>query len=321
MFTRDEEAAAATTGATVVAPPPAAPAPEPEPEPGQPPSSRGWTVFMEPSTAAGVAAAAGAPPLPSSAPAPSVEATPAGGTEADPAAPPGPRRGWTMFMEAPIDDAGRRPFGPTTPTPAATPAATPAPAEEPSSDNRGWTVFGAPSPAASAATVVEGEGAVPPPPQQHGTEAHSRGAHDASVAPVASGSMTAVAEPDPAPGRAKTVVASGVQAVPGSVGGVTGRTVFPASGQPPGEMPDTMYFRRGDIPAERPTARSTTAVDVAAPVGRPPVEERDAQHGGAIVAPGRDAPIARDGGRRMAPLVAVGVVVVGLVVAAVIWLT
>lgn len=135
--------------------------------------------------------------------------------------------------------------------------------------------------------------------------------------------MTANAEPEPAPGRAKTVVASGVQAVQGSVGGVTGRTVFPATGQPPpGEMPDTMYFRRGDIPPERPASRSTTAVDVAAPAGRPPAEERNlAPQGGAIVAPGREAPIAKEGGRRMVPIVAVGVVVVGLVVAAVIWLT
>jgi hypothetical protein len=212
-----------------------------------------------------------------------------------------------MFMETPIDDAGQRSFGPATaPQPTGTP-----PADVPaSSDDRGWTVFGAPSPVPS----TEGT-PLPPPPTQHGTDAQTRGTHDASVAPMASGSVTTTAEPEPAPGRSKTVVATGVPAVQGSVGGVTGRTVFPAPGQ--GEMPDTMYFRRGDIPPERPAQRST-AVDVAAPPR--PAEERNA--GGPIVAPGRDAPIAREsGGRRAAPLVAVGVIAVGLIVAAVIWLT
>jgi len=222
-------------------------------------------------------------------------------------------------MEAPIDDAGRRPFGPATPaTP--TPAAAPA-VEEPSSDNRGWTVFGAPAPGAPAAGASPpgADGGLPPPPQQHG-DAVGRGTHDASVAPTASGSVTATVEPDPAPGRTKTVVATGVQATPGTVGGVTGRTVFPAPGQPPaGEMPDTMYFRRGDIQPERPTAR-TTAVDVNAP-GRA-ADERIAGAPGSVVSPGRDAPVARSSsGVRAGPIVAMGVVAVGLIVAAVIYFT
>jgi hypothetical protein len=333
MFTKDDDGATAagtpSSTDTAVTPVPIAPAPAAAPDPaaeGQPPSSRGWTMFMEP--ASGDAASTTGTPAAT----PVAELTPAppGATPmAEPAgAPGGPRRGWTMFMEAPIDDAGQRPFGPETPTPTA-------PSEEPSSDNRGWTVFGAPAPGIAPVTGPTGTptgtapigpggvggSALPPPPQQHGTEASGLGSHDASEAPMASGSVTANPVPEPAPGRTKTVVATGVQAIPGSVGGVTGRTVFPAPGQPGAtEMPDTMYFRRGDIPAERPTSR-TTAVDVIAPPGRAAAEERVAGSSLPVVMPGRDAPVARSSPRRAAPLVAVGVVAVGLIVAAVIYLT
>lgn len=328
MFTREDEAAAAPpVPAAAAAPTPTAPPPEPAPEAGTPPSSRGWTVFMEPATAAGVAAAAGVSSAPTPAATP-VEPTPGvpvanEGEPGSASGATGPRRGWTMFMEAPIDDAGRRSFGPTTPEPAAAPVpeAPAAPAEEPSSDNRGWTVFGAPAPGAPAGVdalpVTPPAVPLPPPPQEHGSDAQPRGAHDASVAPTASGSVTATAEPDPAPGRAKTVVATGVAAVQGSVGGVTGRTVFPAPGAPGGEMPDTQYFRRGDIPPERPTARST-AVDVV-----PPARAHDDRNAGAgaIVAPGREAPIARSSGRRVVPIVVVGLVAAGLIVAAAMYFT
>lgn len=335
MFTRDEPEPAAAP-----APVPAAEPTPPAAEGGEPPSSRGWTMFMEPNAAAAVAAQASgmgaAPPAASG----GTQATPAAGSTqttpaaADPVEPAAgaPKRGWTMFMEAPIDAAAPQAFTPVVagPEPA---AAAPEPADAGASDNRGWTVFGTPSPvapgtatassqptpaataSASAATVVETDGKrntvmVTPQPQPQPQPA----VQDASAGPVASGSVTANPEPEPVPGRGRTIVATGVQATPGDVGGVTGRTVFPASG--PG-MPDTSYFRRGDIQAERPTNRST-AVDIPAPP-RAPAEERTAGGGrppldAPPVLASSNAPVVHSS-NRTTMLVVGGIVLAGVVVA------
>lgn len=298
MFTRDDEAQPADP-----APTPAA-TPEEAPRDGEaePPSSRGWTMFMEPGAAAAMQQQAGI--APEAAPAPASEPAPAA-TEAE--APTGQRRGWTMFMEAPIGAASPSSLGPNAATDAA-PAAEAPPADGASSDNRGWTVFGAPAPGAAAAPTA-------PAPEASRTvvvtsPAVAPVAHDASEGPTASGQVTATEAPDPAPGRGRTVVAMGVPAEPGTVGGVTGRTVFPASQQP---QPDTQYFRRGDIPADRPAQR-TTAADVPVPTNRGPAEERDAR--ALPVQRGNDLPA--NTGSRSGMLIVVGVVAVAAIVA-VVW--
>jgi len=314
MFTRDDEppSPAAAAAASAFAATPVEPVPDDGADGGGPPSSRGWTMFMEPGAAAAAAGAASAPSASSAASAASSTPTPAVMPASEAEAPAGgQRRGWTMFMEAPIASAPQAQFGPTgaAPSPEPTPEPTPA-VDTSSSDNRGWTVFGAPAPGAAAPDTATAEGrtvVVTPTPV----------AHDASEGPTASGQVTSSEAPEPAPGRGRTVVAAGVTALPGSVGGVTGRTVFP-SAQP--AMPDTQYFRRGDIPPERPTSR-TTAVDVHAPAGRPPVEERDASPRAPVPALGESNMPERTGGSKTAILVVVGVGVIGTIVALVAWLT
>jgi hypothetical protein len=309
MFTRDDEIPAPVEAV----PPPAAVEPAPHGD-AEPPSSRGWTMFMEPGAAAAMQQQAATPVTPAPQAAPDVAPTPA---PAEGEAPSGQRRGWTMFMEAPIAAASPSSLGPNAAADAAPPATPDVPAAEevPSSDNRGWTVFGAPVPTApsAAAPTAPAPAAAPessrtvvvtPPPA-----ATAPVAHDASEGPTASGQVTASESPDPAPGRGKTVVAMGVPAEPGTVGGVTGRTVFPASQQP---APDTQYFRRGDIPADRPGQRNG---DVPVPASRGPAEERDARPTPAKRGP--DVPATT--GSRSGMLIAVGVVAVGAIVA-VVWL-
>ena len=303
MFTRDDEASSPAPASVPAASAPTPVEPMGEPE-GAPPSSRGWTMFMEPGAAAAAAASApAAPPTASSTPTPAATPVP----EAEPVG--GQRRGWTMFMEAPITSAAAAPFGPATPSETPTP---PPEAEVASSDNRGWTVFGAPSP-------VPGPEPTPAPEPTRtviSTAAPQPVAHDASEGPMASGQVTADAAPDPAPGRGRTVVATGVPAVQGSVGGVTGRTVFPSAAP----MPDTQYFRRGDIPAER-TASRTTAVDVPAPAGRPPAEERDSGPRAGVPVPAEPNLPERSGGSKTAIIVVIGLVVVAAIVGIVATLT
>ena len=289
MFTRDEESPATAGAAAVTAAAPTPVEPVPDPTDTSSPSSRGWTMFMEPGAAAAAAAVA-QPVVPSSTP------TPAATSAADEPVG-GQRRGWTMFMEAPIASAPQAQFGPSPAAESQPPA--PAEAEPPSADSRGWTVFGAPAPGAPPA------------------ESNPSVAHDASEGPTASGQVTSTAAPDPAPGRGRTVVAVGVPAVPGSVGGVTGRTVFPSTTP---AMPDTQYSRRGDIPVERPASR-TTAVDVPAPPGRAPAEERDAGSRSSIPVRAEPNLPERSGGSKTVMFVVVIVAAVGAIVALVAYLT
>jgi hypothetical protein len=317
MFTKDEPAApAAAAPPPSVPPPPPNPAaadgpPPPFPEPPKaegPPSSRGWTVFMEPGNAAAAAAAASsAPPAPASPPTP---ATPPA-TAATPVAPPGapdpeapvpggPRRGWTMFMETPIAEAQPQSFGPATPT-------SPTGEADASADGRGWTVFGAPSPMpaadSSAPIAVPNAATVPTPAPSDRTVV---GPH--IPAPPPGSDIPDLPSPDPTP-RGKTIIAPGMQSTSGAVGEVTGRT----GGVAP--MPDTQYFRRGDIPPERPAQR-TTEVDPPRPPMRPPGELGDP------LALAHDASLAtRSSGLRTVLLVLVGLAVVGGVVTAVLYLT
>jgi len=293
---------------TVPTTPPAPPAAAGADAGGEsPPSSRGWTLFMEPGTAAQAAASAQATPAtpPASAPAAPEPEAPQGGA--------GSRRGWTMFMETPITEAAQKPFGPATPT---SPVPEPV-VDEASSDNRGWTVFGTPSPMAGAdpaapqahpqgATVPSPAAAAPPQSERTVVTAHvpaNPAAADVPELPSPDGST---------PARGKTIVAPGVQATSGAVGEVTGRATGPAP------MPDTQYFRRGDITPERPTQR-TTELDV----GRPaPRSATGSEMPGEALAVGQDAPVARrSSGARTALLVVGGLAVVGGVVVAVLYLT
>lgn len=193
-----------------------------------------------------------------------------------------PKRGWTMFMDAPIDPNKPSPLGatPTVPVP-----------PESSADGRGWTVFGAPAvPRPDESTSGPGGGATGSPPPDAGADTDADGT----------------------PGRGKTIVAAGISATAGSVGGITGR---PGAGQP-ATVPDTQYFRRGDIAPERPAQRST-AVDVSGSVR--PAEER--MHESLAVPPGRDAPLATNGSSAVVWIVIGGVVIVGAIVGAIVAFT
>jgi hypothetical protein len=304
-------AGSATAPAITVpsSPPPAAAAAEPAGvEAGEtPPTSRGWTLFMEPGTAAAAAAAATA-----SSSAPPAAPTPVATPDPEAPQPGGSKRGWTMFMETPIAEAK--------PLPAATPTApVPQPVEDASSDNRGWTVFGTPSPmpggaeanapeAASAGATVPSPAAVSP----AGSSSTVAAPHVPARPPSAPQpeAVPDLPSPDAAPPRGKTIIAPGMSAVSGSPGEVTGRT----GGVTP--MPDTQYFRRGDIPPERPTQR-TTEVDV----GRPPMRAPNEMHGDALATQNDRSLERRSSGARTAVIVVVGVALVGTAVAAVLYLT
>jgi len=216
-----------------------------------------------------------------------------------------------MFMETPITEAAQKAFGPTgTPT---------APVEEPSSDNRGWTVFGAPSPVGPAGSPQAAQGGVPTSSPQGATV-------PSPAAPVGGGGpKTVIAAHQPArspiddlpvddeppiagePPRGKTIIAAGMTSSSGTPGEVTGRT-----GSVPA-MPDTQYFRRGDIAPERPTVR-TTELDVPAGARTQPDDQ--------LALAGHDSGLERrSSGGRTALLVVGGLALVGGVVAAVLFLT
>ena len=107
--------------------------------------------------------------------------------------------------------------------------------------------------------------------------------------------------------RGKTIIAPGMQSTSGTPGEVTGRT----GGVAP--MPDTQYFRRGDIPPERPNQRmhepERAAMHPSDGFGEPLAIPSDAQ-----LAP-------RSSGARTTLIVLGGLVLVGGVVAAVLYLT
>ncbi len=313
MFTKADGEPDPAAAPAVPVPPATAPAitvpstpPTPDAAPtGETPStSRGWTLFMEPGTAAAAAASTSPPATPPA-------ATPVATPEAEAPQAGGSKRGWTMFMETPIAEA--KPLSAATPT-----APVPQPVEDASSDNRGWTVFGTPSPlpggAEANAPTAGGQGATVPSPAATGPVGSSStvaAPHMPARAP--SQPIAAVPDlpsPEPPP-RGKTIIAPGMSSTSGTPGEVTGRT----GGVAP--MPDTQYFRRGDIPPERPTQR-TTEVDVSRPPMRGP---NDSAHGDALATMPDTSLERSSSGGRTAVIVVVGVVLVGTAVAAVLYLT
>jgi hypothetical protein len=322
MFTKaesdDAAGPAASSKPAVPGTVPAITVPTPPPAAGEaggesPPSSRGWTLFMEPATAAQAAAAADAATPPPSATPPATG--PATGPDAEAPLPGGNKRGWTMFMETPITEAGQQPFGPATPT---SPVPQPI-VDEASSDNRGWTVFGTPSPmpggADPAVPTANPQAATVPlpiPSQSERTVVHAHVPARPPSGPIAEDDAPELGPDGSLTPRGKTIVAPGVQATSGAVGEVTGRANTPAP------MPDTQYFRRGDISPERPTQR-TTELDVSRPPSR--TAAGDDMHGSSL-AVGHEAPLERrSSGARTMFIVVGGLAVVGGVVAAVLYLT
>jgi hypothetical protein len=219
-----------------------------------------------------------------------------------------------MFMEAPLPGAGA---GPTT-APQEPAAASPAGVDLEAgaggaSDAKGWTVFMERSPVAPA-PVAQGPMGF----------AAAGGERSAAQGPTAVGEAHAAsAHAEPAMDRGRTIIASGMQALQGPPGGITGRAGVP-------EQPDTMYFKRGTTEPERvpgvggvedvAVASRTPAVESGAgPMGGLPATGSDAMP---AVSPGRSAPVAYDepAGSNKGVLIAVGVVVVIGVVAAAILL-
>lgn len=146
----------------------------------------------------------------------------------------------------------------------------------------------------------------------------------AADGPAVSGEASGQAQvPQPEMGKGRTIIASGVEAVAGPQGGVTGRAQ-------PGEQPDTMYFKRGTTEPER-VSTGGGVDEVAVPSSSPAVEgNAPGAHSPApiseatpAVAPGRSAPVAYEepGGGNKTVLIVVGVVVViGVVAAAILML-
>jgi len=228
--------------------PPEAKAPVAEDRGG--PKSRGWTIFMEPSQDPKGSAA---PPVTASAPAPAPELAPEPKVAPAPEPEgPGPvvtasplpgqpqkKRGWTMFMNAPIPELkkptgshpavaapsgpasggaplGSKPLVQTPAKPVAQPAAqsvaTPSAGggARPGSDAKGWTVFGAPAPLRTPAAppltpppgVKAGRGAQDPPRGGTVIAEAPRPAELAQAARVASGPHPVASSPSapvPAP--------------------------------------------------------------------------------------------------------------------------
>ncbi len=237
--------------------------------PSASPSSRGWTMFMEPGAkeASAAAGAASAEQQPAPDPAPAPEA-------AEAELPKGKKRGWTMFMDAPIADL-KAPSAEA----AAEPADPPAPAVDGSSDKAGWTVFGTPAPGSQAGA----SGPAPEPPEV----AAGTGGSPEEGELVVKGKTVQVTDPpaappfaasppagtaDPALASASTVVNTGAPAGPAPV--VRGKTIVAgAAGAEPGQ-PDTMYFKKGQVePEGGVAARAPTARDIHSPAR--PAEERD----------------------------------------------
>jgi hypothetical protein len=223
-----------------------------------------------------------------------------------------------MFMEGggpPAEEPSPAPEPQAAPQPAAPAEAATA---EGASDAKGWTVFMDKSPVGPGA----GQPAPPSGPMQFATGGQA-----------VSGESVQNEAPQPEIGKGRTVIASGVQAVAGPQGGVTGRA--PAAG----EQPDTMYFKRGETEPERVSqtpgaeevhvAASGPAIEGAAP--QPAAVQPQAQPPASMgtsdatpaVAPGRSAPVAYEepsGGNKTVIIVAGVAVVIGLVAAAILFL-
>ncbi len=190
--------------------------------------------------------------------------------EADDAeAEPPKKRGWTMFMNAPLEDLPQ--------TEAGAPAAEQAPSGSvEAADKQGWTVFGAPAPeragsaeaAASAAPVAE------EPDPASGPSASSRGqtVMVTRPSPVPSPGAPDEGAPDAELAGAKTLVNT---SEPVGTPVVRGKTIITGAA-PAGEKPDTMYFKKGQVEPEGGVSpRAPTVRDVPSPAR--PAEERDAR--------------------------------------------
>jgi hypothetical protein len=228
------------------------------------------------------------------------------------------KRGWTMFMDAPIADlAQKAPPAPEEPEPPQVGA----------SDKKGWTVFGEPSPVAvpEPTPVQPGVASV----AVTGSEAPERGKtvmYTGNAAPVprpyggesgeaprqptaAELARAAAAEHSAEPQR--SVVAHGMAAQTGPDGGVTGRTAAAGAGN----LPDTMYFKRGQVEPERPVSpRAPTARDLEPPASLRPIEERAPRSidpsSPSVMSPSPSPPVTTGGGSKVIYIV-VGVIVLG----------
>jgi hypothetical protein len=336
MFMKEEggEQPPPTDTSRAGVPEPALPAAEGDPSA---PSTRGWTMFTDPgsggmqvgppsATAKGRTEMATAP-FADRASAGAVERPEPRATEASDqhlAAEGQKKRGWTMFMDAPISDLAQK-----------APAAQPVPELEPpqvgASDKKGWTVFGEPSPTiGSPATPERGSphpsvdtaavtgseapdrgrtvmytGSPPAPPPYHSFEDDTPPPASApSAAELARAAAASLGASQQQP--AKTVVAQGMPVQAGPGGGVTGRAMVP------GAQPDTMYFKRGQTEPEKPSARAATARDLEPAAAMRPAEERAPRaaefSSSPSVHPGAHPPAVVSGGGSKVVYIVVGVV-------------
>ena len=285
MFTKDEDAEAPASAAPDAAPPAEAAdegvspaeAPAAESGPSAAPSSRGWTMFMEPDAKGGAQDGPAAPAV-DAAPEAGKPAAPAveGAKPAEGAAP--KKRGWTMFMNAPLEDLPQKEGEDKG---AEAPAAPVSNVE--AADQKGWTVFGAPAlkrPDGDAAPAASSEsGSVETSAETPEPAAPSRGktimvTNPSPTPPVdtPSGSEPAA---DAALASAPTVVNTGA---PAGTPVQKGKTIV-ATSAPNQPKPDTMYFKKGEVEPEGGISpRAPTVRDVPSPSPRP-VEERVARTG------------------------------------------
>ena len=286
---------------------------------GGTPSSRGWTMFMEPGQQKEGAGPPSVSPPPAAPRAPGVPAeTPPEGS--------GPKkRGWTMFMDAPLpagDAAGKHIGGPATPDPSAVPSGPRAPSASPMdgrSDRKGWTVFGEPSPGAQPSadpaseasptaagkTVVAGQGIAP-----LQRPAESPDGPSTSQTVVAGAGVAPLERPrDPEPSTSRTVVAGEgfvpLQRPPETTGSDAVSGQHPKTMVAQGVAAQTERTRSEEVPAidpNRATVRDIPPPSV--PVTPAPMQ------------PGRDAPVAAAaGGSKTAMYAIVGVVGFGIAAA------
>lgn len=221
-------------------------------------------MFMEPGAADAPAAAApeAAPPESASAHAPAEPDEEAADDEtAEPGA--SKKRGWTMFMNAPLEDLPSKEDAPV--------EAAPAPVSNvEAADKKGWTVFGAPAlkrPEADEPAAAEAESG-PEPAAQAGAPSRGQTINVTNPAPVAAPDARPEDAPDAARANAPTLVNTGA---PAGTPIERGKTIVATSA--PAEKPNTMYFKKGEVEPEGAVSpRGPTVRDVVS-TSRP-VEER-----------------------------------------------
>lgn len=174
------------------------------------------------------------------------------------------KRGWTMFMNAPLEDLPSKEEAPAAAAPVSNVEA---------ADKKGWTVFGAPAlkrPEADDAATSDAAPAAAPldPAADVGAPTRGKTVMVTNPSPTPAPDSPTPDVPDAAMANAPTVVNTGP---PAGTPIEKGKTIVATSA--PAEKPDTMYFKKGEVEPEGGVSpRGPTVRDVAS--ASRPVEER-----------------------------------------------